>query len=508
MRLRPGHALDHAMRLGTVVLCGVLAACGGADSPIAEVTGSPVTRGPLTLTPIVFAQTDYLLIPGPKKVDAEEGRLRVPLRHGGPGADSIEIHFVRFTSTGERPGPPIVYLAGGPGGSGTWSSSGDRFELFQALRAAGDVIALDQRGTSYADPYLLCPGNWDYPLDQPADVALRTTVMRPFLQQCYAHWSDSVEVEAFTTRESAQDLDDLRQALGADQLVLWGISYGTHLGLAYIRQHPDRVARAILAGVEGPDHSYKLPANLDRILLRVDSAMKADARLRRVIPDFVGALREVLHRLEREPVRVDVEDPETGGVRTVAIGADDLRGGIFGELGERVDIVDLPARAAPVLRGDFSAVAQLVARGRSARRELAMSLAMDCASGATAERLALIERQARTAILGDAGNFGIRAACASWPHEDLGDEFRSPVRADIPVLFISGTLDIRTPPSNAEEVREGFPRGHHLVIEGGSHDDDLFLSSPLILETMQAFLRGETELRQRIWLPPLRFKLP
>lgn len=128
--------------------------------------------------------------------------------------------------------------------------------------------------------------------------------------------------------------------------------------------------------------------------------------------------------------------------------------------------------------------------------------------GATAERLALIQDQARTAIFSDVANRGLRADCASWPAEDLGDDYRSPVRSDVPVLFISGSLDIRTPPSNAEEVRQGFPNSHHLVIAGGSHDDDLFLSSPPILETMLAFLSGATELAERITLPQLRFKRP
>lgn len=184
MRPRRAQKLNSATCLVFALAAGYLAGCGRADQPIAGVKGPPVSRGPLTLTPIVFAQTDYNIIPGPKKIDAEEGRLRVPIRHGGPSADSIEIHFVRFASTSDSPGPPIVYLAGGPGGSGTWSASGDRFGLFQELRAAGDVIALDQRGVYYSDPYLLCPGSWDYPLDQPSDLSVRTTAARPFLEEC------------------------------------------------------------------------------------------------------------------------------------------------------------------------------------------------------------------------------------------------------------------------------------------------------------------------------------
>jgi hypothetical protein len=45
------------------------------------------------------------------------------------------------------------------------------------------------------------------------------------------------------------------------------------------------------------------------------------------------------------------------------------------------------------------------------------------------------------------------------------------------------------------------------VIEGGSHDDDLLLSSPRIADAMIGFLRGE-EPPARIVLGPLRFELP
>jgi len=50
------------------------------------------------------------------KVDAEYGRLYVPENRGKVGSRLIELAFVRFKSTSPKPGPPIVYLAGGPGG--------------------------------------------------------------------------------------------------------------------------------------------------------------------------------------------------------------------------------------------------------------------------------------------------------------------------------------------------------------------------------------------------------
>ena len=72
-----------------------------------------------------------------------------------------------------------------------------------------------------------------------------------------------------------------------------------------------------------------------------------------------------------------------------------------------------------------------------------------------------------------------------------------------PYLFISGTLDVRTPPSNAEEVRKGFSNSVHLIVDGAVHSDPLFLSSPKIKEVMLEFMRGEKLSTTTITLPPL-----
>lgn len=60
----------------------------------------------------------------------------------------------------------------------------------------------------------------------------------------------------------------------------------------------------------------------------------------------------------------------------------------------------------------------------------------------------------------------------------------------MPVLIISGTLDARTPVSNAGEYLTGFKNGTHMIIEGAVHSDPLFLSSPKIKDGMMEFLRG------------------
>lgn len=465
-----------------------------------------VRREALTLTPIDFATTDFYV--RPSRTRAEEGRLSVPESRRRPTGRTLELRFVRFASTSAPNGPPIVYLAGGPGASGIWSASGDRNGLFMKLRGAGDVIALDQRGAGFSRPAPTCPGSWSYPLDRPHNDDTLAAVLAPYLRACAAALADSLDVTAFNTVESADDLEDLRIAVGAGQLRLVGMSYGTHLALAYLRRYPDRVERAILAGVEGPDDTWKLPANIDAILHRIDSAIAADARAHRAVPDLLGSLRATLAKLDTSPVTANVTHPRTKKPLRVTVGGNDLRRAVFNVIAERERIEGMLRRLIPVLRGDYTALAERAVLTRLDNEELVMSLSTDCSSGATRERLELIDRQAPETVLGDAANGYLRATCSTWPHEDLGDAFRAPIHSTVPTLFVSGTLDPRTPPTTAEEVARGFPNGRHLVIEGGAHDDDLLISSPRIGDLMLRFLSGEDVGTQRIRLPSLRFDLP
>jgi pimeloyl-ACP methyl ester carboxylesterase len=95
--------------------------------------------------------------------------------------------------------------------------------------------------------------------------------------------------------------------------------------------------------------------------------------------------------------------------------------------------------------------------------------------------------------------------CDAWGNPDLGKSFRAPVKSSVPVLFISGTLDGRTPVSSAEEVGKGFRNGKYLVIEGAWHGDPLFVSSPIIKDIMLEFMRGVPLSTTKITLPPLKF---
>ncbi|MFO7288281.1 MAG: alpha/beta hydrolase [Gammaproteobacteria bacterium] len=233
------------------------------------------------LEPYVFEAADGT------RVEAERSVLVVPENRTDPGSRRIELAFVRFRSTSEHPRSPIVYLAGGPGGSGIDAARGGRFPLFMALREVADVIALDQRGTGASTRIPYCRTDHSYPLDRPLTREGLIDLFRAKAAECVAYWKAAgVDLAGYTTWESAADLDDLRAALGAERISLWGISYGTHLALAAIKRYPDRIERAVLASVEGLDETVKLPARTDAYFERLQAAIDADPRAASLYPDL------------------------------------------------------------------------------------------------------------------------------------------------------------------------------------------------------------------------------
>ena len=451
-----------------------------------------------------FSRTTFTADDG-TKVDAELGELAVPENRASAASKTITLRFVRFRSTSQTPGAPIVYLAGGPGSSGLAAARGPRFPLFMALRAFGDVIALDQRGVGKSEPRLDCAETY---LVDPSAPLTRESAGRAFREpasQCLAGLrAKGIDPAAYNTAESAHDLDDLRAALGAPKATLWAISYGTHLALAALKAHGAGIERVILAGVEPLDATEKLPSDQQRLLEEL-ARRAAEAK---VHADLLGALASLARTLDEKPRAVPLVHPLTKQKAELVLGKGDLQVVVAQMLTGPETFNALPDLVTRLEAGDWTALALASARWRTGKLPSAMSIAMDCASGASeARRKRIAEEKGRT-LLGDAVNMPFPEVCAGLGIPELGDAFRAPVRSDVPALLISGTLDGRTPPGNAEEIVKTLPNAVSLVIEGAGHSDPLFLSSPKILETMQRFLRGEKLAASRAEAPPFRFIPP
>ncbi len=453
-----------------------------ASSSAAAVDGPPELR----IEPYQFSLADG------SELTVERGRFLVPEDRADPASRRIELGFLRFRSTSSNPGPPIVYLAGGPGGSGVGTARGPRQPIFLALREIADVIAFDQRGTGFSNHIEPCVAA--RPLDPTIVLteASLTEYYRDTLETCLRQWrSSGVAVAGYTTEQSAEDLEDLRRALGARQIDLWGISYGTHLGLAALRQHPESIRRAAFASVEGMNQTVKLPAHVDAALERISE---------RIGGGLSDRIRRVHARFDAEPQRLAFTRPDG---TAVAFRTDSFPLRMFaGFLPKNPDGIPMLVGGYMALEaGDTASVAEPLWNFFFAR-PLTMSgmpELMDIASGVGEERLAQVRRQASGSLVGTATNFPMPQLRGKAPGLDLGDDFRREVIADHPILLIQGDLDVRTPLEEQAEATAGLRNVRRLLVRNGGHD--LFEAHPDVSAVLVDFFAGRPLALSELELP-------
>lgn len=434
------------------------------------------------------------------------GTLVVPARRDRRSSATINLRFVRLPAIGSNSGAPIVYLAGGPGGSAIESARGARWDMFQALRNEGDVILLEQRGVGLSDPPPQCSTPWSFPMDQPSTEASFNASLQAAVAVCAVEWRErGVDLSVYNAMESAADVADLARALGG-RVRLVGISYGTFLAFAVLRDHAEVVERVVLAGTEGPDHTIKLPTQADDVLAALSARVAVDPVASRLTPDLQRSVRTVLARLDESPVTAEVRSRD-GSTASVVISKFDVQAATAFLMATSENAVRLPALYAAMEQGDFSMMAQMSMFMRRFLAPLpAMPLATDAASPTSSTRERRVRRLAEQSLFGNGVNVPGADLTEVLGIERLPARLHRRLRTSVPGYFISGTLDSRTPPANAEEVRHGFRSSAHLVLDGAGHDNDLFLSSPIIVERMRAFLRGEPVHDERVEVDVLRFE--
>lgn len=164
---------------------------------------------------------------------------------------------------GARAADPVIYLSGGPGGSAQKAIQYSWDEEFAPLveMTRRDLIIFDQRGVGVSRPALVCPMVENKSLElmkyDPRTFPQTTSdiseqMLSSFLE-CRDQLSQTANLGSYHSTFSAADVHDLRNALGYQQVNLWGISYGTRLGLEVMRLYPEGIRSVVLDSVYPPD---------------------------------------------------------------------------------------------------------------------------------------------------------------------------------------------------------------------------------------------------------------
>lgn len=396
------------------------------------------------------------------------GVMRVWENRRAAAGRLISLEVVVLEATGAAPVPdPVFVIAGGPGQNAASMANawGGHW-----MREERDIVLVSQRGTG-GDNRLWCdtPGS-----DMDLQAYLGPIFVEDVFRDCLARLSEDYDLTQYSTANAADDLNDVRLALGYDQINLYGGSYGSRAALEYVRRHPETVRVAILNGVAPVSFInplYHARSAQDALDLIIDECA-ADPACLDAYGDLRAKLGRVLRRLLEEPVQTSVFRRDTGEPVPVLMTAEAFAEGL--RIVMYYDHAQTPYLIDRADSGDFTDLAETaIAASRALRESLAfgMLLCVTCAEDLDRITEDMIERETEGTFLGDGRVRRQKAVCAFWPRSELPPDAAEPVSRDVPVLLLSGVYDPVTPPRWGEEAERHLPRGLH-VVGPGSHGLD------------------------------------
>jgi pimeloyl-ACP methyl ester carboxylesterase len=199
----------------------------------------------------------------------------------------IRVHFIRIKST-VTSNNATIYLDGGPGGDGQGILDYAAYlgpSFLNGLLVDGDFLVIGQRGTGKSLPYLNC------------------------ISPDCSDFASAYDLASYNTAYNADDVDDLRATLGFDKLNVYGISYGSRLGLEVLRRHGDHVRGAVIEGLVPAQVQWPaaIPASAYSAISALNASCADAGACGTAYGDLVTKFTAGVDALNDQPVSITVQ---------------------------------------------------------------------------------------------------------------------------------------------------------------------------------------------------------
>jgi pimeloyl-ACP methyl ester carboxylesterase len=426
--------------------------------------------------------------------------LSVPLDRAGRTPGSVVLRVKRRVATGGAAArTAVVALAGGPG-QAALPAAADFAELMAPGLADRDLLVLDQRGTG-ASGRLRCRA-----------FERGATSIVAAARSCALQLGPARAF--YRTADSVADLEDLRREAGYEQVLPFGVSYGTKLALDYAAAYPARTAGLILDSVVPPEGSDVFNRTTFGAMGRALRHLCAGGACRASSRAPLRDLRRLVVRMSGRALRGVVVLPSGRRARTSATTADLYQALVGGDLNP-VLRADLPGAVRAALRGDPAPALRLMARaeglsgipaerartGRAAAGSGGAPLATTAAAPEERDSDALFaatrceesrlpwprgagvsaraRQAARAALrLPRSATYPFTPAvallseviplCLGWPHATPAPAAPRALPA-VPALLLDGAADLRTPLEDARAVARRIPGAQVVEVPDTGH---------------------------------------
>lgn len=395
----------------------------------------------------------------------ECGIVQVPENYEKPEGKQIGVHYAVLPAIQEGAKPdPMLILAGGPGQAAT-ELAPMISRMFDKVRQKRDILLIDQRGTGKSHP-LECDISRPDELirsDDDQDLAELT-------EDCLQKYSDT-DTTQYHTVNAVKDFERVREHLGVQQLNLYGGSYGTRVGLTYLREAPESVRTATLDAVAppqvviGPFGQHGAQA-FDAMLKNCEEQAACQEQFPNLEQDYF----DVMSALEKQDVLLDTHDPLSFEPITI-----NLTPGRFSSI-VRMALYHpntrqlLPYAIHSASEKNYKAVLGLMGGTMSQSNiYLGLMLSVVCSEDLPRATEQMLAEDGDNQFIGARTGDAFIDMCRGWKSAPVPSYWADPVVSDKPVLLLSGELDPVTPPSWGELAAKTLPNSKHLVAPNASH---------------------------------------
>lgn len=397
---------------------------------------------------------------------------------------TIDLSIVILHATGDDPKPdPVFEIAGGPGMDVTRYG---RDMKHHPQRDQRDIVLITQRGTG-GSMVLNCelPGN-----DDNVQGYLTGVWDLQMYIRCRDELSKRADLTQYSTPIAADDLNEIRSALGYDTINLIGISYGTRASLVYMRRHRETARTAVLMGVAPIAFANPLyhAAEAQTALDLIFAECAADPDCHESYGDLQVKFLDIRQRLEAQPAEVSVQLGFMEKPQTVS-----LSWGAFGSALRTLMYFDsrhIPFLVNSAFERDYKTFAEAGIRSnRGIQNILAFGMlaCVTCAEDVDRITEAMIIEATKDTFYGDRRVRAQKALCDIWPRSQLPSNFGDDVSVDVPTLLLSGKFDPVTGPRWGAQAASSLPNSLHVVAPG-SHG----VNGPCIEAFIEAFIDAGT----------------
>ncbi len=413
------------------------------------------------------------------------GELVVPENRSNPASRDIRISYSFIRAKKDEGNPAIIFLQGGPGGS---SLGMTQFFSRSPLNDEHDIVLFDARGTGQSEAHCLDLGAKFLAIlaeDLSVDEELDRT--REICNSCKLELEQAhVDLSGYNSLENAADVEALRTHLGIDKWILFGGSYGTRLGLTYLREY-DNAEAAVFVGL------FPLEVNIyesfvkgfEESLSYLFAQCSEDPKCAAKYPQLESRFHEGIRKLRERPLRIEYQGNQ------FALNAQDALLLIHQMLYPRQLIQQVPAFIKALEEHNASVIR--VAINRTVQMLNIINLPTYWTIQAREEvqfnrpEAVSVEIESHSHLApGPAFFINDQTVLNSW-HDFRSDPREAQgVVTETPMLIVNGLFDPITPVTNARNVLSYLPNAHLIEFPADGHS----IFNECFFDLFQSFLEN------------------